>query len=171
VKNAAIRNLTPKWSRLNNYVVTGPVLLILLIQTMNFRDIYFQELKAIEYADINNKAVKQRLFFRVKLFYHYNLCMNYLRQHAQKTEVAASGMPHWVYLQTGLKAVMPPFNNNPAQAHQQLDSVPVTYLIIGKDVIDSDRYTLPVVEKFSEKWKKVFTAPKDDWTIYQRINR
>jgi hypothetical protein len=171
VKRAAIRNLTSKWSRFNSYIVTGPVSLILLIQTMNFTRMYFQELKSTEYADINNKVVKQRLFFGGKWFYNYNLCMNYLRQHAQPSEVAASGTPHWVYLQTGLKAVMPPFNNNPAQAQQQLDSVPVTYLIIGKDVIDSERYALPVVEKFSDKWKKVFTTPEDDWTIYQRINR
>jgi hypothetical protein len=171
VQKAAARNLSLKWAFLSRYLVRGPVLIILLLQVITLIYVYRVELEPVKYSDKNDHVVKQRLFFDVPSFNSYNLCVNYLNQHAQPNDVAASGMPHWIYLQTGLKVVMPPFEINPNQAQQQMDSVPVKYLIVGKDVINSDRYTLPVVERFTEKWKKVFSAPESDWTVYERYNR
>jgi hypothetical protein len=84
-------------------------------------------------------------------------------------DIVAAGTPQWIYLQTRLKAVMPPFESNPALAQKQLDEVPVKYLIIGKDVIGSERYTLPVVKQFANHWKPVFTDPDKIWTVYQRV--
>jgi hypothetical protein len=171
VKRAAIRILSSKWSSLNNYLVIAPILFALLFQLITFQDVYFNELEPIEYFDRNSKFIKHRMFFENDSFQAFNLCINYVSQNAQPSDVIAAGTPHWIYLRTGLKAVMPPFENNPARVQQQLDSVPVTYLITGKDVIGSERYTLPVVEQFTEQWKQVFTAPESDWAVYQRINR
>jgi hypothetical protein len=171
VKNAAIRSHPSKLSGLSNYFVVSPVLLALLFQLVTFKHIYFNDLEPIEYFDKNDNLIKYRMFFDNDSFQAFNLCINYVSQNAQPNDVIAAGTPHWIYLRTGLKAVMPPFENNPARAQQQLDSVPVTYLITGKDVIGSERYTLPVVEQFTEQWKQVFTAPESDWAVYQRINR
>jgi hypothetical protein len=66
---------------------------------------------------------------------------------------------------------MPPFQINPVHAQQQLDSVPVSYIIVGKGVLGIDRYTLPVIYQFTQKWKKVFTAPGSEWTVYRYISR
>jgi hypothetical protein len=171
VRNAAIRNLSSKWSNLNNYLVIGPVLLALLFQLITFKDIYFNELETIKYFDRNDKLVKNRLFFGNKSFQDFNSCVSYVSQNARPDDVVAAGVPHWIYLRTGLKAVMPPFENNPARAQQQLDSVPVRYLIGGKDIVGSERYTFPVVEQFSEEWKRVFTAPESGCAVYERVNR
>ncbi len=171
VKNAASRNLSSKWSKFSKYFLIGSISLVLLLQMVAFKHIYFNFLEPIEYFDRNGKFIKQRMFFENESFQAFNLCIDYVSRNAQPNDVIAAGTPHWIYLRTGLKAVMPPFENNPARAQQQLDSVPVTYLIAGKDVVGSERYTAPVIEQFTEEWKQVFTTPESNWAVYQRVNR
>jgi len=171
VKNAAVRNLSQKWSNFSNYFVIGAIAVVLLLQLVTFKHVHFNLFEPIEYFDRNGKHIKQRMYFEIDSFQAFNLCINYVSLNAQPNDVVAAGTPHWVYLRTGLKAVMPPFENDPARAHQLLDSVPVTYLITGKDVIGSERYTYPLVEQFSGEWKRVYTAPESEWAVYQRVNR
>lgn len=171
VRNAAIRHLSAKWSNFSNYFVIAAISLALLMQLVTFKHIYFNLFEPIEYFDRNGKLIKQRMFFENDSFQAFNLCINYVSRNAQPNDVVAAGTPHWIYLRTGLKAVMPPFDNDPARAQQQLDSVPVTYLIVGKDVIGGERYTVPVVEQFTEQWTQVYTAPESGWAVYQRVNR
>jgi hypothetical protein len=88
-------------------------------------------------------------------------------------------MPHWVYLRTDLKAVMPPFELNPVAAQQLLDSVPVTYLILDQGLaIDTKNYTSPVVERYPQHWQRVYADsilaepgvhPEGRFEIYRRI--
>jgi hypothetical protein len=151
--------------------VVGAITVILLLQLVTFKHVYLNLFEPIEYFDRNGKHIKQRMFFEIDSFQAFNLCVNYVSQNAQPNNVVAAGTPHWIYLRTGLKAVMPPFEIDPARAHEHLDSVPVTYLITGKDVIGSERYTFPVVERFSGEWKRVYTAPESEWAVYQRVNR
>ena len=40
---------------------------------------------------------------------------------AQPNEIVATYAPQWVYLRTGLKAVMPPFELNPERAQKLLE--------------------------------------------------
>jgi hypothetical protein len=171
VRNAAMRNLSQKWSDYSRYFVVGAITVILLLQLVTFKHVYLNLFEPIEYFDRNGKHIKQRMFFEIDSFQAFNLCVNYVSQNAQPNNVVAAGTPHWIYLRTGLKAVMPPFEIDPARAHEHLDSVPVTYLITGKDVIGSERYTFPVVERFSGEWKRVYTAPESEWAVYQRVNR
>ncbi len=169
LKNTAIRNLSSKWSGLNKYFVVGPILVALLSQLYTIKQVYSRDLLPIEYFDRNGKAVKYPMFFENRSFQAFNFCVNYMSNNAQVHDIVAAGTPQWIYLQTRLKAVMPPFESNPALAQKQLDEVPVKYLIIGKDVIGSERYTLPVVKQFANHWKPVFTDPDKIWTVYQRV--
>src|SRR5215831_1822903 len=57
-----------------------------------------------------------------------NAGLSWLMKHARGDEIVATYAPQWVYVRTGLKAVMPPFELNPEKAQRLLDSVPVTYL-------------------------------------------
>lgn len=169
LKNATTRNFSSRFQGLNKYIVVGPILIASLFQLFAFRYIYSKQFLPIEYFDRNDKLIKQRMFFEDKSFHNFNLCINYVSEYAQPNEVVAAGTPHWIYLRTGLKAVMPPFESKTALAHQQLNDVPVKYLIIGKDVIGSERYTLPVVKQFTNEWKQVFANPDSTWVVYQRV--
>jgi hypothetical protein len=79
-------------------------------------------------------------------------------------------MPHWVHLRTGLKTVMPPFEADPARAQALLDSVPVRYLLIGADMVESERYTLPVVRQFPDRWRRVHSTRTGSWAAYRRVD-
>ena len=84
----------------------------------------------------------------------------WVRDRASPGDILAAAMPQWVYLKTGLKAVMPPLESDPIKAESLLDSVPVDYLIIEKNSRMGDfvlRYMLSVVHAFPNQWIPVYS--------------
>jgi hypothetical protein len=83
----------------------------------------------------------------------------------------ATSTPPLVYLRTGLKAVMPPYEPGPATAQHLLDGVPATYLLV--DSLDSPdvarRYLDPVVASYPERWRLVYGPAAGGTRIYQRV--
>jgi hypothetical protein len=78
-------------------------------------------------------------------------------------------MPHWVYLRTGLKAVMPPFESDPGRAQALLDSVPVSYLIVdGRTGSFTRQFGLPAVKAAPERWQLVYASTAGELEIYRR---
>ncbi len=132
---------------------------------------YRYDYKRVEYFDRNNQPVAYRMLFYKQWSPGFNRCVTYISQNAKPGDIVAAGTPHWIHLQTGLKAVMPPFEKDTAKAQELLDSVPISYLILGSDVIESEQYTLPVVRQFPDKWKQVYFEAETDWSVYQRINQ
>ena len=106
--------------------------------------------------------------------------LDWLMAHAKPNEVIAVSMPHWVYLRTGNKTVMPPFESDPIKGEQLLESVPVTYLILDEGLaIDSKRFMKGIVESFPDRWKRVYSDDivtetgerhKQAFEIYERIH-
>lgn len=83
--------------------------------------------------------------------------MDWLLAHAGSGDVIAVSMPHWVYLRTGNKVVMPPFESDPVKAEELLTSVPVRYLVLDEGLaIDSKRFMKGVVDRFPDRWKPVY---------------
>lgn len=67
-------------------------------------------------------------------------------------------MPHWTYVRTGMKTVMPLFESDPVKAEHLLESVPVKYLILGGGLApDTTKYLVSVVRKFSDRWTRVYS--------------
>jgi hypothetical protein len=84
--------------------------------------------------------------------------LDWVMAHAKSGDIIAVSMPHWAYLRTGNKTVMPPFESDPIKAEQLLESVPVTYLILDEGLaIDSKRFMKGVVERFPDRWKRVYS--------------
>lgn len=84
--------------------------------------------------------------------------------------IVASTAPHWIYLRTGRKAVLPPLEADPAAAQRLLDEVPAAWLVLDDlgylDV--SARYAEPVVRSFPERWEPVASSPQGRTRIYRR---
>jgi hypothetical protein len=103
--------------------------------------------------------------------YRLDEALAWLKGHAGTGEVVAVQEPHWAYLKTGLKAVLPPMETDPAKAQVFLDSVPVDYLVLDEtkilDVIP--RYAKPVIHAFPACWELVFTSPGSQTQIYRRL--
>lgn len=87
----------------------------------------------------------------------FDKAVEWIGNHAAEDDVVASSAPYWVYLRTGRKAVMPPFDPNPVEADRLMADVPVKYLIVdAMEFVDlSRRYGTPVVTRFPERWRLV----------------
>lgn len=96
-----------------------------------------------------------RLFFYDEAWRSFDAKVDRLA--AEPAGVAASTVPHWVYLRTGRKAVLYPLEPDPAAAQRLLDAVPVRYLVLDElAVLDvSARYAAPVPRAYPELWQPV----------------
>jgi hypothetical protein len=147
------------------FVVLGPAL---LIQAVVAAAVYAGEHQSVEYVDGAGRRVSYALFFYDEAEREFDMVVDYLRAHARPEDVVAAGTPHWIYLRTRLKTVMPPFDADAARAQALLDTVPVRYLVIGEDKVGSERYTQPVVRRFDDRWTPVYSTAR--WTVYRRVN-
>jgi len=142
--------------------------------------IYAKRFLPVQYLDRHAGRVAHHLFFYMDSYRALDAGVDWLMAHAGPGDVIAVSMPHWVHLRTGNKVVMPPFESDPLKAQQLLESVPVTYLILDEGLaIDSQRFTKGVVERFPERWKRVYsddvTTETGDrheqaFAIYERLH-
>ena len=148
------------------FLVLGPAL---LIQGMVTTAVYALDYQPFEHVDQAGKVVGNRMFFYDEAQREFDDAVDYLRTHAQAGDVIAAGTPHWIHLRTGLRTVMPPFETDVTTAQRLLDTVPVRYLVIGEDVVATERYTVPVVRQFADRWTAAHSTPAGHWTVYRRI--
>lgn len=124
-----------------------------------------------------NQTSPGQLFYYGREWREFDMAVHWLREHAASDAVVATSSPQWVYLNTGLKSVMPPYEKDRTRAHQLLRDVPVTYVLIDDlgflDVMR--RYALPAVRARPDQWKLVHTVPRSQskyrgrTAIYMRI--
>jgi hypothetical protein len=142
--------------------------LALLIQTLTALTVYTREHQPAEYTEADRTRRPYRLFFYDEAQRGFDEAVDYLAAHAEANDVVAAGMPHRIYLRTGLKSVMPPFEADAARAQALLDTVPVRFMVVGADVAATERYTAPVVRRFADRWTAVYATRAGGWTVYQR---
>jgi len=169
-KDESHRILPPRWVGIGKRLMVPTLCAIFVVQIVCITLIYTQEHRRAVYRDRNNQVLSQRLFFYNQHQQAFDDGVDWLRQQAQPDDVIASSMPHWIYLRTGMKTVMPPLEIDVGKAQQLLDSVPVSYLILDRGAIDLQPYVLPLVQRYPERWKKVYKATDGDLTIYQRVS-
>lgn len=125
---------------------------------------------SVDYVDASGRASRGRLFYYDDAWRAFETSLAWLRAHAEPGEIVATSAPHFVYLRTGLKAVMPPLEADVETAQRLLDSVPIRYMIVdGLEFTDvSRRYAGPVVQSQSDLWAPVYAGPGDGLRIYRR---
>ena len=112
-----------------------------------------------------------RLFYYDRKWEEFDAALTWLRQQSRPGDVIATVAPHWTYLHTGRKAVMPPLEADPSRAQELLDSVPVAYLLVDDlEFLDvSRRYAAPVVEEHPLQWRLAYTSPGGHTSVYERV--
>lgn len=157
------------------------VALVLMLAAILAVQLYSQYLlfrydhQAVRYVDRQGRRLSYRLFFYDEGYRSLDAVLDKLIQIAKPgaTVGASIHMPHWVYLRTGLKTVMTPFETDVRKAQQLLDSVPVDYLVLNTGAyIDSGaNYMLPVVHRYPEAWKRVYGDKRGTAMIFERTDR
>jgi hypothetical protein len=123
------------------------------------------------YKTENGQRRQYRLFFYTPPWQFHDVALDWLEGEANPNAIVATSTPHWVYLKTGLQAVIPPFEPDVQAAQRLIDSVPVDYLIVdGMELDITRRYAAPVAEAFPERWEQIYSSANGRSRIYRRIN-
>jgi hypothetical protein len=114
----------------------------------------------VRYTDRRGVTSTGRLFYHDESWRQFDASLEWLKGEARSGDVVATSAPHWAYLRTGLKAVLPPFEVDAERAQRLLDSVPARYLIV-EDLAFADvsrRYGAAVAEARPDLWRPVYTG-------------
>jgi hypothetical protein len=157
-------------AKLGRFGAIAVAALILSVQLASLYDFFRDRHGRVEYVDRSGTVVRYRLFYYREAYRALDAGLDWLRQHARPTEIIVSSMPHWVYLRTGMKAVMPPFETDPKKAQALLEAVPAAYLIIdGRTGSFTREYGLPAVKAAPERWRLIYSSLAGELAIYRRL--
>lgn len=149
------------------FVLTGTFTLLILCAQSATLWMLFTEWHHKTVAVKAAENSEQNIFFYNDQYKALDEGLAWLTTRAKENEIVASSDPQWVYLRTGLKSVLPPFETNASKAQRLLDSIPVKYLLLDK--ADYRKYTANVVAAQTNCWRQVYTA-SPDFEIYERID-
>jgi hypothetical protein len=143
---------------------------ILAGQTLSLWLVFHRFHHRVGYIGLHGEEVHYRLFFYGRSWPAIDEAIDWVRERARPGDVIATSIPHWTSLRTGGKAVMPPFEPDPAEAERLLDSVPVTWIVVDDlQFLDvSRRYAAPVAESRPDSWRKVYTSRTGEARVYRR---
>ena len=168
-----------RWQVVSRVLVCAVVVGIGLQQISTVGVIYAKRLLPVQYSTRQGERVEYRLFFYMDSYRALDSGVDWLMVHAKPSDVIAVSMPHWVYLRTGNKTVMPPFESDSLKAQQFLESVPVTYLILDEGLaVDSKRFMKGPVDRFPDRWRRVYSDDslteagvrrENAFEIYERV--
>lgn len=160
----------PRWRFASIAVIPVVVFGVFVMELVPLYKVY-QKRSTAFYEDERGQQHEYRLFFYRHPWRLHDEALEWLKHVAKPGEIVATSTPHWAYLKTGLKAVLPPFEPDVREAQRLIDSVPVTYVIVDNmafvDV--TRRYTAPVVRAFSERWTLIHTTGDEGSQIYRRV--
>jgi hypothetical protein len=173
------RRVRPPRRRVIGTALAGSVVSLILVEDgLTFVMMYRNMHQNVTYVDQSGKRITYRLFFYKDAYRALDAGLDWLKQRSEPDNVVASSMPHWIYLRTGLKAIMPPFETDPVRAQDLLDSVPVTFIVQDRGLdLDTRKYLSPVIETFPERWRLVYhdsindvsgKRPAETFEIYER---
>ena len=125
----------------------------------------------VAYAGRDGRPVRYHLMWYDSTWRSHDAAIDWIATRADSTAIVVTTTPHWVYLRTGLRSVMPPFEADPARADSLMATLPGRFLILDHlGFIDSSRrYGAPVVERFPERWRLVFDAGAKGSAVYERV--
>lgn len=161
----------PGWRALE-LVLLGTVGLIAAQQVVTLYRSVSKHPDPAVYSDHAGVRHEYRLFFYDRTWRLHDDGLDWLARRARPGEIVATSTPHWAYLRTGLPAVMPPYEADPARAAALLDSVPVTYLVVDQlSFLDvGRRYTIPAIRRAPRRWRLIYAANDSGPRIYRRVD-
>jgi hypothetical protein len=165
------RGSRPMPYRAAEIALTAAVVLVVLQQTYTVAKAYTKHHQPATYTDAHGQRHDYALFFYDETWRLQDSGLAWLAARAKPGQVVATSTPHWAYLKTGLRAVMPPFEPDPGRAQELVDGVPVQYLVVDAlSFLDiGRRYTRPMLEHFPERWRLIYGTVDSGPRIYQRL--
>jgi len=109
-------------------------------------------------------------------FYHdlpwqeLDRALEWIRERAALSDRIVSSEPHYAWIRTGLRAVLPPLVVEPAEALRLLDTVPARWVVVDRlrHLDASKRYALPAVASDPSRWERVFVTSANGAQVFRR---
>ena len=158
--------------RVLTYFPSALLCLLLLVESLTLAHSYGKSRGHVVLSDGHGRSVQFTLFFYDEAYRELDEALTWLKTRARPDDTIVAAMPHWVYLVTHAKTVMPPFESDPATTQALLDAVPARYVIIDATAIEISammrRSLTRVVEASPARWKEVFSGRSGGTFIYER---
>ncbi len=166
-----LRSRPMPWARRMGTIVLVVVLTGVLGQeSFAIYKVYTKQHREATYLDARGVPHQQRLFFYTQAWRTHDAALDWLRGSVKPGDIIATSTPHWAYLKTGARAVLPPFEADVRTARQLLEGVPVRYLVVDSlEFVDvTRRYAAPVARAYSREWQLIYSSPDSTSRIYRR---
>jgi hypothetical protein len=152
--------------------ITVILICIFVLQAFPLYKIYHKYHPTVVYQNDYGREHKYRLFFYPNTWKLHDSALEWLKSNAKPQDVIVTSTPHWAYLKTGLRAIMPPFEPDVRKAQRLIDSVPAIYLVLDSlDFIDiTKRYAEPLVSAYPNRWELVYSSVNKHSRIFRRLN-
>ena len=150
-------------------LVPAVVCVVLLVELFTVLGAYRTHRGDVVLHDRQGSPVQFSLFYYTGPDRELDGALEWLRTRARPTDIVAAAMPHWVYLVTGLKAVMPPFEADPQRAELLLDAVPVRYIVMDDTVARLMRRSTLDQGAGPARWTRIYTGPSELVAVYERV--
>jgi hypothetical protein len=130
---------------------------------------FFHQRENSEAVVLADGRGRDRLFAHERPWQDWENAAAWIAMRAPQNAIVATSAPHFLYLRTGLRAVLPPMDADPARARLLLEKVPVSFVIVESwDFLDmSRRYAQPAMESHGSDWRVVKAIGQT--RIYQRF--
>jgi hypothetical protein len=167
------RGLRPGWRR---WAAEAPVVVVVAaVVAAQTYELFHSYKTLFDPAAIERERAfpsRGRPFYVTQEWADLDRAIDWLRREGEPGAVIAALSPQQAYLQTGLKAVMPPMESDAETEQRLLDSVPIRYVIIDDIAYPGfvRRYALPAIENHPDLWRRVYTAPASATWIYERVS-
>lgn len=117
-----------------------------------------------------------RLFYYRPLGTEFDEALVWLHRNGQKSDVVAATDPQRVYLRTGMRSVLPPFELDSVKAQHLVDTVPVRYMIVetkpqSLGLGAYHRYTSVLIDENPGCWTNIWNSTSGNEAIYERSSR
>jgi hypothetical protein len=162
-----------RWWRAASAAAAGVIGFVLVQQCYTVYKVFTKHHQPAVMTDASGRRHEYRLFFYDRTWRLHDDAIDWLATSAPPGGVVATSTPHLVYLRTGLPAVMPPYESDPAKAASLLDQVPVDYVVVDQlSFLDvGRRYAGPVVERAGDRWPLLYAANDSGPRIYRRAGK
>ncbi len=148
-------------------IVSWLVVAVIAIQVFTeSRALYAGHYDAVAYEH-RGQPVRYRLFYYAPAGPAFDEALDWLNRRAKPSDVIAAGDPQWVFLRTGRKSVLPPFEVDGKKAQQLIDTVPAKYLIAPATGVYA-RFTSPMLKESPGDWTRIWRSSNGSIDVFER---
>jgi hypothetical protein len=164
-----VRAFVPAASRIIVPATAGAVLVFQIVVLTSYLQ---RNLPRVVHTAWDRHRVEYRLFDYDRSFEAFDRGLDWIGAHSREHDVVVSSMAPWVYIRTGRRAVLPPFERDFTTAERQLDGVPGRYVLVDScgGWSFTRLYTLPLVTTRRDSWDLVYDDPSGGFSIYKRAD-